>query len=94
MSICYITQRGNECVQLLFCLCSPRKKTIHTCQVPKTSSDHVYSSDDEAAEQPPTKKRKNANKASVPPAPKPPAIPKRNKKGNGKKIKKNNECYE
>lgn len=76
MSICYITQRGNECVQLLFCLCSPRKKT---------SSDHVYSSDDEAAEQPPIKKRKNANKASVPPAPKPPAIPKRNKKGNGKK---------
>ncbi|XP_058629612.1 uncharacterized protein LOC131539226 [Onychostoma macrolepis] len=46
----------------------------------KTSSDHIYSSDDEA-EQQPIKKRKAANKASVPPAPKPPAIPKRNKKG-------------
>ncbi|RXN36599.1 hypothetical protein ROHU_002830 [Labeo rohita] len=47
----------------------------------KTSTDHIYESDDEAAEQPPLKKRKAANKACVPPAPKPPAIPKRNKKG-------------
>ncbi|XP_026099816.1 uncharacterized protein LOC113070639 [Carassius auratus] len=46
----------------------------------KTSTDHIYSSDEEAADQPPIKKRKAANKASVPPAPKPPAIPKRNKK--------------
>ncbi|RXN11381.1 hypothetical protein ROHU_037302 [Labeo rohita] len=46
----------------------------------KTSTDHIYESDDEAAEQPPLKKRKAANKACVPPAPKPPAIPKRNKK--------------
>ncbi|XP_052424701.1 uncharacterized protein LOC127967944 isoform X5 [Carassius gibelio] len=46
----------------------------------KTSTDHIYSPDGEAADQPPIKKRKAANKASVPPAPKPPAIPKRNKK--------------
>ncbi|XP_059408195.1 uncharacterized protein LOC132142394 isoform X3 [Carassius carassius] len=47
----------------------------------KTSTDHIYSSEDEAAEQAPIKKRKAANKASVPPAPKPPAIPKLKKKG-------------
>ncbi|XP_026126531.1 uncharacterized protein LOC113107906 [Carassius auratus] len=46
----------------------------------KTSTDHIYSSDEEAAE-PPIKKRKAANKTSVPPAPKPPAIPKLKKKG-------------
>ncbi|XP_059408194.1 uncharacterized protein LOC132142394 isoform X2 [Carassius carassius] len=46
----------------------------------KTSTDHIYSSEDEAAEQAPIKKRKAANKASVPPAPKPPAIPKLKKK--------------
>ncbi|XP_067299357.1 uncharacterized protein [Pseudorasbora parva] len=42
----------------------------------KTCSDHIYSTDDEAPEPPPLKKRKTADKESVPPAPKPPAIPK------------------
>ncbi|ROL45729.1 hypothetical protein DPX16_22646 [Anabarilius grahami] len=46
----------------------------------KLCSNHIYSSDDEAPEQPPLKKRKTANKESVPPAPKPPSIPKRTKK--------------
>ncbi|CAM4571801.1 unnamed protein product [Leuciscus chuanchicus] len=46
----------------------------------KTCSDNIYSSDDEAPEPPPLKKRKTADKESVPPAPKPPALPKRTKK--------------
>ncbi|XP_067249238.1 uncharacterized protein [Chanodichthys erythropterus] len=46
----------------------------------KLCSNHIYSSDDEAPEQPPLKKRKTADKESVPPAPKPPSIPKRTKK--------------
>ncbi|CAM4487369.1 unnamed protein product [Leuciscus chuanchicus] len=46
----------------------------------KTCFDSIYSSDDEAPEPPPLKKRKTADKESVPPAPKPPALPKRTKK--------------
>ncbi|XP_048010323.1 uncharacterized protein LOC125262131 [Megalobrama amblycephala] len=46
----------------------------------KLCSNHIYSSDDEAPEQPPLKKRKSADKESLPPAPKPPSIPKRTKK--------------
>lgn len=69
-----LTLNSEEHPIVLF-LCFPRKKTY---------SDNI-SSDDEAPETPPLKKRKNADKESVPPAPKPPTLPKRTKKkGNGK----------